>query len=160
MNGMASQVRTKVFFSDTFELPLPAGHRFPSENYRLLREGLRASFATSLNSACPTRQPMSKSYTKAVEDVVAINCAAVANLPLFSGFSNVSTVPAGNLVNASPVDAKTVNEPFPLRACARPASFAAASSVLKAPALSAATTMLSMLGSISLSKPLFSLVCP
>lgn len=33
----------KVFYSDTFELPLPDGHRFPIEKYRLLRERLANS---------------------------------------------------------------------------------------------------------------------
>ena len=30
----------RAFFSDTYELPLPAGHRFPTPKYRLLRERL------------------------------------------------------------------------------------------------------------------------
>lgn len=33
----------KAFYSDTFYLPLPAGHRFPNAKYRLLRERLLAS---------------------------------------------------------------------------------------------------------------------
>ncbi len=33
----------KLFYSDHFELPLPAGHRFPIEKYRRLRERLQAS---------------------------------------------------------------------------------------------------------------------
>lgn len=33
----------KTFYSDTFDLPLPDGHRFPLEKYRLLREHLQAS---------------------------------------------------------------------------------------------------------------------
>ncbi len=32
-----------VFYSDTFTLPLPEGHRFPMQKYRLLREALAAS---------------------------------------------------------------------------------------------------------------------
>ncbi len=35
--------RVQIFYSDTFELPLPEGHRFPIEKYRLLRERLQAS---------------------------------------------------------------------------------------------------------------------
>ena len=31
----------KLFYSDTFEIPLPAGHRFPMPKFRLLRERLR-----------------------------------------------------------------------------------------------------------------------
>jgi len=30
----------QIFFTDTFVLPLPAGHRFPMEKYRLLREAV------------------------------------------------------------------------------------------------------------------------
>ncbi|MGI9515631.1 MAG: histone deacetylase family protein [Pirellulaceae bacterium] len=33
----------KVFYSDTFELPLPENHRFPMSKYRLLRERIAAS---------------------------------------------------------------------------------------------------------------------
>jgi acetoin utilization deacetylase AcuC-like enzyme len=33
----------KLFYCDEFVLPLPAGHRFPMEKYRLLREHLAAS---------------------------------------------------------------------------------------------------------------------
>lgn len=33
----------KLFYSDTFELPLPAGHRFPMSKYRLLRERIASS---------------------------------------------------------------------------------------------------------------------
>jgi acetoin utilization deacetylase AcuC-like enzyme len=33
----------KAFYSDHFVLPLPAGHRFPMEKYRLIREGAMAA---------------------------------------------------------------------------------------------------------------------
>jgi acetoin utilization deacetylase AcuC-like enzyme len=33
----------KLFYSDTFELPLPTGHRFPMAKYRLLRERIEAA---------------------------------------------------------------------------------------------------------------------
>ena len=33
----------RAFFSDRFELPLPPGHRFPMEKYRLLREAIESS---------------------------------------------------------------------------------------------------------------------
>ena len=33
----------KLFYSDTFELPLPQGHRFPMSKYRLLRERIHES---------------------------------------------------------------------------------------------------------------------
>ncbi len=35
--------RVKLFYTDTFVLPLPPGHRFPMEKYARLRERLRAS---------------------------------------------------------------------------------------------------------------------
>jgi acetoin utilization deacetylase AcuC-like enzyme len=35
----------KVFYSDHFVLPLPEGHRFPMQKYRLLREGVQAAIA-------------------------------------------------------------------------------------------------------------------
>ena len=33
----------KIFYSDTFVLPLPPGHRFPMQKYALLRERVLAS---------------------------------------------------------------------------------------------------------------------
>ncbi len=38
-------VLVKLFYTDVFVLPLPAGHRFPMEKYARLRERLRASGA-------------------------------------------------------------------------------------------------------------------
>ena len=32
----------KVFYSDNYTVPLPAGHKFPMEKYRLVRERLLA----------------------------------------------------------------------------------------------------------------------
>ncbi|HWA07291.1 MAG TPA: hypothetical protein VG961_12140 [Ignavibacteria bacterium] len=32
----------KIFYSDHYTVPLPEGHRFPMEKYRLLREKLLA----------------------------------------------------------------------------------------------------------------------
>jgi acetoin utilization deacetylase AcuC-like enzyme len=43
MSGMTTTTRMKLFYSDTFELPLPEVHRFPIEKYRLLRERLQMS---------------------------------------------------------------------------------------------------------------------
>jgi acetoin utilization deacetylase AcuC-like enzyme len=34
-----------VFYSDHFVLPLPAGHRFPMQKYRLIREGAQATIS-------------------------------------------------------------------------------------------------------------------
>jgi len=62
-------------------------------------------------------------------------------LALFSGFSNSSRVPAGNLANASSVGADTVNGPLPLRVCTSPAACNAAAKVLKLPAETAVSTM-------------------
>jgi acetoin utilization deacetylase AcuC-like enzyme len=39
----------KLFYCDEFVLPLPPGHRFPMEKYRLLRERLAASGEFSVN---------------------------------------------------------------------------------------------------------------
>jgi acetoin utilization deacetylase AcuC-like enzyme len=35
----------KAFYSDHFVLPLPEGHRFPMQKYRLIREGVRGAVA-------------------------------------------------------------------------------------------------------------------
>jgi acetoin utilization deacetylase AcuC-like enzyme len=43
-----------LFYSDTFELPLPDGHRFPMSKYRLLRERVGAS---DLLKTCQLRLP-------------------------------------------------------------------------------------------------------
>lgn len=43
-----------LFYSDTFELPLPDGHRFPMSKYRLLRERVGAS---DLLETCELRLP-------------------------------------------------------------------------------------------------------
>lgn len=37
----------KLFYSDTYPLPLPEGHRFPGEKYRLVRQSLAESVAGS-----------------------------------------------------------------------------------------------------------------
>lgn len=43
MTASTSPYPVQVFYSDTFDLPLPEGHRFPLEKYRLLRERLQKS---------------------------------------------------------------------------------------------------------------------
>ena len=43
----------RVFFSDTFELPLPDGHRFPKQKYRLLRERLQSRSTGDLTFCLP-----------------------------------------------------------------------------------------------------------
>ncbi|HVM93230.1 MAG TPA: histone deacetylase [Terriglobales bacterium] len=43
--------RPRLFYTDHYELPLPLGHRFPIEKYRLLREKLEADAAFSLEPA-------------------------------------------------------------------------------------------------------------
>ena len=53
----------------------------------------------------------------------------------------LSTVPAGNLANASSVGAKTVNGPAPLRVSTSFAAVSAAASVLKLPAETAVSIM-------------------
>jgi len=42
----------KLFYCDEFVLPLPPGHRFPMEKYRLLREALAASGQFSADDFC------------------------------------------------------------------------------------------------------------
>ena len=41
----------RLFYTDCYELPLPPGHRFPIEKYRLLREMLEADGASTLEPA-------------------------------------------------------------------------------------------------------------
>ena len=41
----------RLFYTDTYELPLPPGHRFPIEKYRILREMLEADGGFSLHPA-------------------------------------------------------------------------------------------------------------
>jgi acetoin utilization deacetylase AcuC-like enzyme len=51
---MPSQLPLKVFYCDTFVLPLPRAHRFPIEKYSLLRERLEASeFRSQLEFCVP-----------------------------------------------------------------------------------------------------------
>ncbi|NCC35134.1 MAG: histone deacetylase, partial [Chloroflexia bacterium] len=40
----------QIFYSDTFVLPLPAGHRFPMAKYALLREQVVAAGLVEPNS--------------------------------------------------------------------------------------------------------------
>ena len=42
-SSLTNYLRVKLFYSDTFELPLPNNHRFPMSKYRLLRERIAAS---------------------------------------------------------------------------------------------------------------------
>tara|TARA_R110002072_G_scaffold38138_22_gene110578 strand:+ start:7543 stop:8553 length:1011 start_codon:yes stop_codon:yes gene_type:complete len=46
----------KIFYSDSAALPVPAGHRFPAEKYRLLRDRLLADGI--LSAACLARSPL------------------------------------------------------------------------------------------------------
>ena len=50
-------------------------------------------------------------------------------MPLFSGFSSVSTVPAGSFENAALVGANTVKGPALISVSTSPAAFTAATSV-------------------------------
>src|SRR5271165_4454517 len=54
----------------------------------------------------------------------------LVSVPLFSGLTRLSTVPAGNLPKASLVGANTVNGPAPCSVSTRPAAFTAATSVV------------------------------
>jgi len=44
--------KLKVFYSDHYTLPLPEGHRFPNEKYRLLRIALLEQKILTLNQLC------------------------------------------------------------------------------------------------------------
>ena len=65
----------------------------------------------------------------------------VASCALFSGFSRVSTVPAGSFSNAALVGAKTVNGPAPSSVSTRPAACTAATRVVWSLELTAFSTM-------------------
>ena len=54
----------------------------------------------------------------------------MVSVGLFSGFTRVSTVPAGSLPKAALVGANTVNGPLPSRVSTSPAAFTAATSVV------------------------------
>src|ERR1700743_2434879 len=54
----------------------------------------------------------------------------LVSVALFSGFTSVSTVPAGSFAKAALVGANTVNGPLPSRVSTRPAAFTAATSVV------------------------------
>ena len=44
----------KAFYSDRFVLPLPSGHRFPMQKYRMLREAVAASLSDVVFEEAPT----------------------------------------------------------------------------------------------------------
>lgn len=44
----------KAFYSDHFVLPLPAGHRFPMQKYRLIRDGVQAQNVGIVLEEAPT----------------------------------------------------------------------------------------------------------
>jgi len=60
---------------------------------------------------------------------------------LFSGFTKDSTVPLGNLANASLVGANTVNGPALLRVYTNPAAFTAATKVVWSAEFTALSTI-------------------
>ena len=65
----------------------------------------------------------------------------MVRVALLSGFTRVSTVPAGSLPNAALVGANTVNGPLLCRVSTRPAAFTAATSVVWSLELTAFSTM-------------------
>ena len=65
----------------------------------------------------------------------------MVRVALFSGFTRVSTVPAGSLPNAALVGANTVNGPLLCSVSTRPAAFTAATSVVWSFELTAFSTM-------------------
>jgi len=55
----------KLFYCDEFVLPLPPGHRFPMEKYRLLREALAASRQFSADDFCVPAAATTAELTRA-----------------------------------------------------------------------------------------------
>ena len=43
----------KLFYSDRFVLPLPAGHRFPIQKYRMLRDAVAANLPSAVFDEAP-----------------------------------------------------------------------------------------------------------
>ena len=119
---------------------------------------LDASMSTARTLAALTMTPLSLTFTVAslpftVLADVNFTTSLARTLPattwyvrtatsfsLFSGSNRLSTVPAGNLANASSVGAKTVNGPLPFRVSTRPAGVNAAASVLNEPAATAVSS--------------------
>ncbi|MGB6041633.1 MAG: histone deacetylase [Pirellulales bacterium] len=63
----------KVYCTDSFELPLPANHRFPIEKYRLLRERVTACLGARLEFSVPaaaTDEQLKKAHASAYVDKV------------------------------------------------------------------------------------------
>jgi acetoin utilization deacetylase AcuC-like enzyme len=58
----------RIYYCDSFELPLPEGHSFPMAKYRLLRERVQAQLA-SLNAELCLPPAISD------QDVLAVHCA-------------------------------------------------------------------------------------
>ena len=74
----------KLFYSDTFELPLPDRHRFPMSKYRLLRERiLQDSIASQCELSLPaaaTNEQLSRVHSQEyVEAICAGNLSNVGN---------------------------------------------------------------------------------
>src|SRR5665213_3451006 len=65
----------------------------------------------------------------------------LVRVALFSGFTRLSTVPAGSFPNAASVGAKTVKGPGPLSVSTRPAALTAATSVVWIGEFTAFSTM-------------------
>lgn len=65
-----------VYYCDTFVLPLPAGHSFPMDKYRRLRERIVAAQLPQLELKLPS--------PAAIEDLLAVHCPAYIER-VFSG---------------------------------------------------------------------------
>lgn len=70
----------KFFYSDSFDLPLPAGHRFPGQKYGMLRRKLLADgiLTPSLLSVSPAADPADLTPTHAVDYVRAFEDGTIA----------------------------------------------------------------------------------
>lgn len=65
----------KIFYTDIFVLPLPPGHHFPMEKYRLLRD--RLVFTYCCERRIPVAVAMACGYARSSEDTVDIHFRTV-----------------------------------------------------------------------------------
>src|SRR5947209_1550044 len=118
-------------FSSFSSMPLPSGE-------------VAVSFSPSTVVKVAVPLPALIAFIKSLLDILPATTWYVSTLvsvSLFSGLTKLSTVPAGNLSNASFVGANTVNGPVPDNVSTRPAAFTALTSVVWSLELTAFWTM-------------------
>lgn len=69
----------RVFATDAFPLPLPAGHRFPIEKYALLRQRVVATGVVAVEDIARP-DPIADSVLRAVHDVTYVNAVLSGTL--------------------------------------------------------------------------------